>query len=218
MADCPVQDRKLGLPRTEIKGRFLTKYDPALALQVVEKIAEGELLKDICTLDNKMPAKSTFMKWVAREPDLRKAYMAARELSALSMEEEALTTSRELALSPGTAQRVRAAEVMINQLRWSASRRDPKTYGDKAQGALIVPIQINTSLNLGEDGKQNDGEMPDIYTIDITPIPEPEEKSLIQKSTTRKTVLTPRVAKDVYVKDETEKRKNGFRKLSEVEP
>lgn len=168
MADTPKQDRNLGLPREQIGKRFVTAYDPRLAIAIVEQLAEGKLLKEICTEENGMPHKTTFMKWVSREPELAQAYMAARELSAMSMEEEAIDVSRNLLNNPGTAQRVSAANTLINQLRWSAARRDPKQFGDRASTQITVPIHITTSLDMGGGGGSI-AELPDIYTIDVTP-------------------------------------------------
>lgn len=194
MADTPKQDRDLGLARTEINGRFLTKYDPRLAIQIIEQIAEGKLLAEICTRENGMPHRNTFMKWVSREPELAQAYMAARELSAMTMEEEAIDVSRKLLADPGTAQRVSAANTLINQLRWSASRRDPKQFGDRAATQITVPIHITTSLDMGGGGGSV-AELPDIYTIDLTPEEPkglPEEPGRGRAGIPRKRVLTPR--------------------------
>lgn len=200
MADTPNQDRELGLPRERIGNRFLTAYDPKIALQIVERIAEGELLKDICARDNEhgFPAKSTFLKWAAREAELQRAYMAAKELSAYSFEEEAIETARASAKSPGTAQQVSAAQGLINQLRWSASRRDPKQYGDRANNQLTVPIHIHTSLDMGGGAGGGMGELPDIYTIEAVPI---AEKPLIpeHKPEPKKQVLIPRLPMDADI-------------------
>lgn len=212
MNNYPRQDRKVHLPKEKIGNRYVTRYDPTVALQIVERLAEGETLATICTLDNKMPTRTTFMKWVAREPELQKAWLAARELSAMAMEEEALGTARTLLQSPGTAQNVRAAEISINQLRWSASRRDPKNFGDKGLASTIVPIHISTTLNMGENAKQMDTEIADIYTIDITPNPEPTPKPLIEKydpHAPRKRVLTPRNGFSKVTSESKEGKING---------
>lgn len=181
--------------RTTIGGRWQTSYDPHVALEIVERIAEGETLASI-TQDKKFPTRATFMKWLVRVPELREAYMAARELSALSFEEEAIDNARELRRSPGTAQAVRAADIAINQLRWSATRRDPKNYGDKGLAATIVPVTIQTTLNLGDGSKQIGAEIPDIYTIDITPVEAPPVRSLLdtkKEPPPGKRKLTPRL-------------------------
>lgn len=198
----PIQDREIGLPREMLGTRYATAYEPYLALEIVERVAQGELLKDICHRHSKMPHQQTFLKWAARVPELGQAYRAARELSAFAMEEEALQTARKTNKSPGTAQQIRAAELLINQLRWSASRRDPGSYGDKQQTQVTVPITIATSLDLGE-GKQSAGaDMPDIYTIDLKAIevpPSQERLDFLPEKGERKPwkrQLTPRMAMD----------------------
>lgn len=207
MADTPKQDRLLGLPRERIPGgpgkpdRFVTAYDPGIALAIVEKVAEGELLKNICTIENGFPSKQTFLKWVSREPELAKAYQAAMAISALSFEEEAIDEARKSYKSPGTAQAVSAAGKLIDQLRWSAARRNPQHYGDKSQTQVVVPVHISTSLNLGEGSTQQVvEEIPDIYTLSIeAPAVEDDAKPLLpdrRQIGPRKTVLTPRVPMD----------------------
>lgn len=215
MADYPAHDRKVGLPKETIQGRQLTRYDPNIALQVVERVAEGELLKDICTVRNKMPCRQTFLRWVAREPTLRKAYMAAKELSALAFEEKALETAEGIARSPGTPQKVGAARIYIDQLRWSAARRDPKTYSDRGPMGNVVPVHIETTLNLGTGVSEQE----DVYTIDVTPPAEEPEGRLVTKGDRPKhlkQVLTPRMPMDVSVVEEREKRKKPFRTLAEI--
>jgi len=212
MADTPQQDRDLKLPRTKIGERYLTAYDPSLALQIVEKIAEGELLKEICTLKNRLPAASTFLKWVARVPELAQAYAAAKEISALSMEEEAISTARALIKAPGTTQKLRAAEILINQLRWSAQRRDPKQYGDKTDAKITVPIQINTTLDMGE-GQGSSVEQPDIYTIEVNPGSDPTEGVVVDKRLgPQKRVLIPRIPMDAEVETDPEREAKRDRK------
>lgn len=177
--DYPRQDRKAGLARTQLGDRRPTKYDPQMALQIIEHVAQGKLIKDICKPGTGFCSITTFYAWVARVPELKQAYQAARELSALVFEEEAIDSARELQKSPGDNQNIRANEVVISQLRWSAQRRDPRNYGEKGQTLAIVPVHIETTLNLGDGGKAGSGaEIPDIYTLDpsaitdVTPIEE----------------------------------------------
>ncbi len=170
MADTPQQDRNAGLSRTRVGGRFVTAYAPELAFKIVEHIAEGRTLKDICDNDDGMPARQTFHRWVAATPELRKMYSAAREMSAYAMEEEALDLGRSIRKNPGTAQRVRAHEVSMNQLRWSAGKRNAGVFSEKAVATLVVPIQINTTLDMGGEATDSLGtaEHPNIYEIEAT--------------------------------------------------
>lgn len=176
MADNPIQDRKIGLSHTRVGGRFVTAYEPELALLICERIAEGDTLKKICEEDG-MPARQTFHRWVVNQPDLSRAYAAAREISANAFEEEALEISRTLSAAGQdfTSTKVRAYDVAMNQFRWSAARRNPKTYSERGSVQVTVPIQINTSLDLG-DGGMIAAEHPDIYTLtahvaDVPPEP-----------------------------------------------
>lgn len=164
ISDRPQQDVKAGLPQEQVGNRFMTTYNPEIALEIVEKIAEGELLREICIPGSKYPHPVTFKRWMVRQPDLAKAYEVARELSASSLEEEAIDIGRRLSASPGTGTNVRAKEVLMTQLRWSAERRDPAKFGNKTNVSIRVPIQINTSLDLGSDGTGNVNDK-DIYSI-----------------------------------------------------
>ncbi len=121
-------------------------------LRILEKVAEGQTLNQICTLANAMPTRATFRRWCMLNPDLGKAYREATLISATALEEEAIDIARQIRANSGTGTEVRAAEVAMNQFRWSATRRDPAKYGERQQASIIVPIQINTNLNLGQDG------------------------------------------------------------------
>lgn len=204
MADNPAQDRKLGLPRIEVNGRWFTKYQPDVALDIVERIAEGETLSAITDkkADNPTIAKSTFLRWVATVPELRDAYMAAKQISALSLADEATDRAREIARFPGNAQKVSAYNTLINQLRWAAGKADPTNYGERSDTKIVVPVTINTTLDLG-DGQRQTVEVPDIYSIPAKPVEDaefteveksgPKEQPMLQSERKpKKQVLTPR--------------------------
>jgi hypothetical protein len=233
MVDTPNQDRKLNLPRVQIGKRFVTAYDPHMALAIIERIAEGEMLSNLCKPGNEngFCARTSFNAWVAREPELRDAFFAAKILSAHAMEEEAIDKARVTAQNPGTTQHVRAAEVLISQLRWSAARRDPKTFGDRGTAQIVVPIHINTTLDLGDGATKGISEISDIYTIIGKGIVEvPLEQSSLEdrrekilptptrlkpgpKSTKRQ--LTPRLPMGADVQAEKAKRQNVFQNVIE---
>ena len=170
MADSPQRERQMGLPRVEKGGRFFTKYDPNIALDIVERIADGELLKDI-TAKDAVPltiTKQTFLRWVATVPELSTAYSAALQISAQSFEENALQVAKDTYQAPGSPQKVSAANLLVGQYRWSAARRNPTKYSDKGNTQIVVPININTTLDLGSSDRQGrDVEVPDIYTIKL---------------------------------------------------
>lgn len=169
MADSPERERQMGLSRVEVGGRFFTKYDPNIALDIVERIADGELLSKITAKDADpiTITKQTFLRWVSTVPDLSKAYAAAMQISAHSFEEKAIDKAERTAANPGSPQNVSAASLLISQYRWSAARRNPTRYSDKGNTQIVVPITINTTLDLGPGNRTDEAEVPDIYTISI---------------------------------------------------
>ena len=150
VADRPEKDKRAELPRERVGGRFLTAYSPSIALEIVERIAQGETLSKICESETKFPHQVTFKRWVVNHPELAKAVDAARQLSAMSLEEEALDAAREIKLKQRDGTQVRAFEVLLQQLRWSAERRDPAIFGNKAPVNVRVPITITTTLDMGQ--------------------------------------------------------------------
>lgn len=173
------QDVQLGYSQMKVDGKQMTAYNPQAALEICTRVANGETLKQICTKENGLVSLGTFQKWIKLFPDLAKAYHSARQLSAQAFEEKALDLAEKLATGTQTAQEIRGREVAMGQWRWSAARRDPANYGEKAPVNMIVPVQIITPLDLSGNvgaGEGNSGDDP--YTLAL-PAPEivvPEEE------------------------------------------
>lgn len=147
----PRKDIRAGLPAQGTISGPMTRYDPALAMRVLESIAAGMTRKQI-EADPTLPAFVTFVKWTLLDPKLREAWEEARRISALLLEDRALQEAEDIT-SPKAEEwsgtRMRAAEIAMNQWRWSAARRDRATFGDRNEASLVVPVQINTTLDLG---------------------------------------------------------------------
>lgn len=130
----------------------LYKYTEKIATEVLIRIADGETLASICRRPG-MPTRLTIMNWRNKYPDFAAAYRAAKEASAEAFEEKALEKADDLLdENDYTGTKVRAIEVALGQLRWSATRRDPRQYGQTENKQVVVPIQINTSLDIGQEG------------------------------------------------------------------
>lgn len=148
--------------REKFGTRSITRYSPELALLICEKVAQGGTLMEVCK-ENGMPNRTTFWRWVMLYKDVGVAFQAARELSAQALEEEALDMARTLkGPNQFTSIKVRAYDIAMTQLRWSATRRDPAKFGVKAEKTITVPVQINTTLDLGGSDAAN---ALGIYTI-----------------------------------------------------
>lgn len=170
--------RTLGLAREKRRGRILTRFDPDVALDIIERIAEGELLKDICDphATNPTVSRATFMRWVMQQPELAQAFNEARELSAYALEEDAIDAVRDQIKTPGTQNKLRAVGLGVDQFRWSSVRRNMQKFGDKSGATFVVPVQINTTLDLGQKGggPDNISKPQDIYSFEV-PLPSPSD-------------------------------------------
>ncbi len=149
-------------PLKKRAGRPPSVFRPELVVEIVERIAEGETLSAICKGDG-MPTPGTFRKWALARKEVWEALQAARELKADSLFDEAMDLAREIRADPGTAQRVRAYDVSMSHLRWAAGKLNPQRYSDRSQIIFTVPIQINTSLDLGQGASgTEDGSVYDL--------------------------------------------------------
>lgn len=181
-----------GEKRTRIKGQWLRAYEGKVALSICEQVAQGFTLNEIC-LDPEQGGvrkglvhPNTFHRWCQVIPALADAYAQARKISAIALEEEALDAARDIRADPGSGTKVRAYEVSMGQLRWSASRRDPKSFGQQAGINVQVPIQINTNLDMapGASGISTE-EYPDVYTIEaqvVEPFAESDAENMAASS------------------------------------
>lgn len=158
------------VPTKRKVGRPPAVYDAAVSSVICERIAAGETLRSICTSDG-MPTAVIFRRWSLARKELFEELQAARQLSADAFFDEALDKGRELARDPGTAQRVRAFDVLMSQLRWSAGKLDPQRYSDRSSVSFVVPIQIVTSLDLGQEGvvKSEDANVYEIKAEVVVP-------------------------------------------------
>lgn len=158
------------VPTVRKKGRPPTVYREEVADAICERVAAGETLSSICA-DDGMPHAVTFRRWALARKELFEALQAARSLKADALFDEALDKARELAKEPGNSQKVRAVDVLLSQLRWSAGKLDPARYSDRSQMSFVVPIQIVTSLDLGQKGAAvaGDGNVYDLTAQVVEP-------------------------------------------------
>ena len=137
------------------------------AYAVCEAVAFGRELAEI-ERDPSFPPKDLFLHWVMSDPPLALAFARAREMSAFALEDAALyllRTKMENGKELTTAE-IRAVDLYVQQVRWSATKRNPQVFSDKASVQVVVPIQINTSLDLGKGAEsQGTSEFPKIYDL-----------------------------------------------------
>lgn len=147
---------------------------------MIERIAVGRTLDQIAEVPG-MPSKEEFLIWLALSPALAQAYKDAKEISAYALEDEALRVLRQLREEAPTQARIRTTQMLVEHLRWTAEKTNPKVYAKQATVNTTVPIQINTNLEMGEAGGGGTKEFPNIYELkavhtEVVPIPEGERR------------------------------------------
>lgn len=164
------------VPDSKTAGRRPSIYRPELALAICERLAAGETLRSICK-DIAFPTEETFRKWAMNNDVLREAFRMAKELKAHTIFDEALDMAREIRdMESPTAQKVRAFDIAMTHLRWAAGKLHPQDYGERSAITTVVPIQINTTLDLGK------GPVPEAggYTIEAVLTEVPEDPKVLE--------------------------------------
>lgn len=172
---------------TVAESSIAPPVDHEIGLQVLERLAVGRSLAEIAEVPG-MPSKETFLVWVMQSPALAQAYAKAREVSSYAMEDEALTLLRRMKENEVmTAPKAKALDLLVQQLRWSAEKRNPLTYSRQNNVNLQIPVQINTNLDLG-DHKAGGGtsEFPNIYELTAETVVPAEEVEVEEKVRERK--------------------------------
>lgn len=139
--------------------------NPLQVAAVLEAVTTGKTLTEIES-QPEMPSKDIVIHWLLRNPELMQRFTAAREISGYTLEDEALSLLRQKAATgaakPGD---LKAIEMLVQQLRWSAEKRNPQVYARQGVVQVTVPIQINTSLDLAQGPGAGTKEHPDIYEL-----------------------------------------------------
>jgi len=95
--------------------------------RLVAEIQTGRSLRQVCT-DEGMPHFTTVLRWVALDADFASKYARARTAQADTLFDR--MEAVEEAVANGTMDS-HAARVVLDSMRWRASKLAPKVYGDR---------------------------------------------------------------------------------------
>jgi hypothetical protein len=98
-------------------------YSEKLSESVLEGLAEGKSLVDVCKAAA-MPSARTVLQWAADNTEFSQRYMRAREVQAEHMDNLIVETAKKAQDDP------QAARVQIDAYKWRAAKLAPKKYGD----------------------------------------------------------------------------------------
>lgn len=122
-----------------------TLYSLKMADAILERLANGESMVQICSSDE-MPGLRTVMRWAVDNTDFGIEYAQAREAQAEVMDDKILTAADGAKADP------QAARVQIDAYKWRAAKLAPKRYGEKIDvtsgGEKIEPDEITRATRL----------------------------------------------------------------------
>tara|TARA_R110000868_G_scaffold386170_1_gene654360 strand:- start:278 stop:796 length:519 start_codon:yes stop_codon:yes gene_type:complete len=141
----PKEKKKTGRP---------SKYTPALAAEICERLSDGEPLRQICR-DDHMPSWVAVYQWMDKDQELSLSIAHAREAGQDAMAERAYAEMYEEPerilseggnrIDSGYVQLVKArAEITLKMLaKWN-----PKRYGDRVAlaGDASSPIKVEAEV------------------------------------------------------------------------
>ena len=115
-------------------------YNPELAAQICEHIAQGKSLRTIAEMEG-MPHQATIMAWLdGSHPDFSEQYARAREAQADKLAEETLLIADESSQDTyvdadgnvkTNTEAIQRSKLRVDTRKWLASKMAPKKYGDK---------------------------------------------------------------------------------------
>lgn len=116
-----------------------TLFSEALAAEICRRLADGELLCDICR-PTRMPSRDTVRRWQSENGPFRGQYAVARDQQADALAEEAVHIARN-----AEASTVSMCKLQIETIKWLTAKIAPKRYGEKA-----VPEAAPAAASIGD--------------------------------------------------------------------
>ena len=122
-----------------------THYSEALAAEICRRLADGELLCDICR-PARMPSRDTVRRWQSENGPFRDRYAAARDQQADALAEEAIHIARNADVDS-----VAVCRLQIDTIKWLIAKIAPRRYGDKVLPDATVRVSIGDAIEKGRE-------------------------------------------------------------------
>jgi hypothetical protein len=113
---------------------------------ILDRIAEGELLTDICD-PPEQPHRRTIYGWMDQWPEFSHAYARAKASQADAVAEKAVK-----AAINATAETAHAARVKFDGYKWWAAKLNPRVYSDKVDvnhtGSITLESLVTSAVQV----------------------------------------------------------------------
>lgn len=110
--------------------------------KVLEGLAEGRSLRNVCSQPD-MPSIWMVLRWLDKCPGFEQQYARARQIQGETHFEEILEVAEKVKTGEIDPQ---SGRVVIDAMKWAASKMRPRIYGDKVtqelQGPDGGPVQV----------------------------------------------------------------------------
>ena len=120
-----------------------TGFSEALAAEICRRLADGELLGDICR-PARMPSRVTVRRWQGENGPFRDRYAVARDQQADALADEAIHIARN-----ADADTVAVCRLQIDTLKWLIAKIAPRRYGEKVAPDAAVKVSIGDAIEQG---------------------------------------------------------------------
>lgn len=122
-----------------------TGFSETLAAEICRRLADGELLCDICRPTH-MPSRDTVRRWQSENGPFSSQYAAARDQQADALAEEAIHIAR--AADAGT---VTVCRLQIDTIKWLTAKIAPRRYGEKVVPDAAATVSIGDAIEKGRE-------------------------------------------------------------------
>lgn len=149
------------------------RYSPDVTATILDRLADGEALTAICKQPG-MPAAKTVHRWLHSVSEFRAAYDLARRQSSEVWYGKLKALIDELAAGGMKYDTMQSKRAAVGAIQWLMSKLDAGKWGERMPATPVVAIQINSTLDLGQDSKPMLDGSHNIYRIEARPLPVPE--------------------------------------------
>jgi hypothetical protein len=122
-----------------------TQFSEALAAEICRRLADGELLCDICR-PTRMPSRDTVRRWQSEYGPFRDRYAIARDQQVDALAEEAIQIARS-----ADADTVAVCRLQIDTIKWLIAKIAPRRYGEKVVLDTVVKASIGDAIEKGRE-------------------------------------------------------------------
>jgi hypothetical protein len=120
--------------------RTPVSYGPQIAEIIVDRLASGEMLANICAEDN-MPSAKAVYGWIKKEPAFAIAYRQARLVWSHAQMERAIIIasdgSKDLIETDNGLQvdheNIQRSKLIVDTIKWAVSKANRAEFGDHVQ-------------------------------------------------------------------------------------